>query len=137
MTATGVDGHLFWFASRALGIVAVVGLSLTVSLGLAMSGRLLRRPGLPDQLVQPCGDCCIRRRQRGWWRGQRPGGRRGAGDSLCIPARQRRIIDVARAGVRRAGRSRHLGLLRAAPPRAGAHPRRAQGRGRPARQSRR
>jgi sulfoxide reductase heme-binding subunit YedZ len=50
MTATGVDGHLFWFASRALGIVAVVGLSLTVSLGLAMSGRLLRRPGLPARL---------------------------------------------------------------------------------------
>ena len=39
--------QVFWLASRALGIVALVLLSLSVSLGLAMSGRLLRRPGLP------------------------------------------------------------------------------------------
>jgi sulfoxide reductase heme-binding subunit YedZ len=50
MSSTGVDGQLFWLASRALGIVAIVLLSLSVSLGLAMSGRLLRRPGLPAQL---------------------------------------------------------------------------------------
>ena len=40
----------FWLASRAFGIVALVLLSLSVSLGLAMSGRLLRRPGLPAKL---------------------------------------------------------------------------------------
>ena len=39
--------QVFWLASRALGIVALILLSLSVSLGLAMSGRLLRRPGLP------------------------------------------------------------------------------------------
>jgi methionine sulfoxide reductase heme-binding subunit len=50
MSSTGVDGQLFWLASRALGIVAIVLLSLSVSLGLAMSGRLLRRPGLPAKL---------------------------------------------------------------------------------------
>jgi predicted ferric reductase len=40
----------FWLASRAFGIVALVLLSLSVSLGLAMSGRRLRRPGLPAKL---------------------------------------------------------------------------------------
>jgi methionine sulfoxide reductase heme-binding subunit len=50
MISTGVDGQLFWLASRALGIVAILLLSLSVSLGLAMSGRLLRRPGLPAKL---------------------------------------------------------------------------------------
>jgi predicted ferric reductase len=42
--------QVFWLASRALGIVAIVGLSLSVSLGLAMSSRLLRRRGLPAKL---------------------------------------------------------------------------------------
>jgi sulfoxide reductase heme-binding subunit YedZ len=42
--------QVFWLASRAFGIVAIVLLSLSVSLGLAMSGRLLRRPGLPAKL---------------------------------------------------------------------------------------
>lgn len=50
MTATDPTGQVFWLASRALGIVAIVLLSLSVSLGLAMSGRLLRRPGLPAKL---------------------------------------------------------------------------------------
>jgi len=40
----------FWLASRAFGIVALVLLSLSVSIGLTMSGRLLRRPGLPAKL---------------------------------------------------------------------------------------
>jgi sulfoxide reductase heme-binding subunit YedZ len=50
MTATDPSQQIFWLASRALGIVAIVLLSLSVSLGLAMSGRLLRRPGLPARL---------------------------------------------------------------------------------------
>jgi sulfoxide reductase heme-binding subunit YedZ len=47
VTTTDPTGQVFWLASRAFGIVALVLLSLSVSLGLAMSGRLLRRPGLP------------------------------------------------------------------------------------------
>jgi len=50
MTATNPSGQVFWLASRTLGIVAIVLLSLSVSLGLAMSGRLLGRPGLPAKL---------------------------------------------------------------------------------------
>ena len=50
MTAIDTNPQVFWLASRALGIVAIVLLSVSVSLGLAMSGRLLRRPGLPAQL---------------------------------------------------------------------------------------
>jgi sulfoxide reductase heme-binding subunit YedZ len=42
--------EVFWIASRALGIVAMVLLALSVSLGLAMSGRLARRPGLPAKV---------------------------------------------------------------------------------------
>lgn len=48
---TGDPLHqVFWLASRATGIVAMVLLGLSVALGLAMSGRLGRRPGLPAQL---------------------------------------------------------------------------------------
>ncbi|HWK28715.1 MAG TPA: hypothetical protein VNS09_19280 [Solirubrobacter sp.] len=50
MTTGDPSTQIFWLASRALGIVALVLLSLSVSLGLAMSGRLLRRPGLPARL---------------------------------------------------------------------------------------
>ncbi len=42
--------QIFWFASRAFGIVAVVMLGVSVAIGLAMSGRLMRRPGLPAKL---------------------------------------------------------------------------------------
>ncbi len=38
--------HAFWLGSRALGIVAMVLLSLGVGLGLAFSGRLVRGPGV-------------------------------------------------------------------------------------------
>jgi sulfoxide reductase heme-binding subunit YedZ len=37
--------HLFWLASRALGIVAVLLLSASVACGLALSGRMSERPG--------------------------------------------------------------------------------------------
>ena len=50
MTAGDPGEQVFWLASRALGVVAIVLLSLSVSLGLARSGRLLRRPGLPAKL---------------------------------------------------------------------------------------
>ena len=42
--------QVFWFASRAFGISAMIGLAISVALGLAMSGRLVRRPGLPAKL---------------------------------------------------------------------------------------
>jgi predicted ferric reductase len=50
MTVGDPSTQVFWVVSRALGIVAIVLLSLSVSLGLAMSGRLLRRPGVPARL---------------------------------------------------------------------------------------
>ena len=40
----------FWFASRAFGITAMVGLGASVMLGLGMSTRIVRRPGLPAKL---------------------------------------------------------------------------------------
>ena len=49
MTTDPTD-QVFWFASRALGIVAIVMLAISVGLGLAMSGRIVRRPGLPAKL---------------------------------------------------------------------------------------
>ncbi len=42
--------QIFWLASRALGIVAIALLAISVALGLALSGRLARRPGLPAKL---------------------------------------------------------------------------------------
>ena len=42
--------QIFWLASRAFGIVAIIMLAISVSLGLAMSGRIIRRPGLPAKL---------------------------------------------------------------------------------------
>jgi methionine sulfoxide reductase heme-binding subunit len=50
MTVGDPTQQLFWLASRALGIVAIVLLAISVALGLAMSGRLARRPGLPATL---------------------------------------------------------------------------------------
>ena len=42
--------QVFWFASRAVGIVAMILLGVSVAVGLAMSGRLVSRPGLPAKL---------------------------------------------------------------------------------------
>jgi sulfoxide reductase heme-binding subunit YedZ len=42
--------QIFWLASRSFGIVAIVMLAISVGLGLAMSGRIVRRPGLPAKL---------------------------------------------------------------------------------------
>jgi sulfoxide reductase heme-binding subunit YedZ len=42
--------HIYWLASRALGTVAMGLVGITVAMGLVMSGRLTRRPGLPGWL---------------------------------------------------------------------------------------
>ena len=42
--------QIFWMASRAFGIVAIMTLAISVGLGLAMSSRIIRRPGLPAKL---------------------------------------------------------------------------------------
>jgi sulfoxide reductase heme-binding subunit YedZ len=43
--ATAVAPHLFWLASRAAGIVALILSSLSVCIGLLMSGRLRKQRG--------------------------------------------------------------------------------------------
>ena len=52
MTGTGVDPseHVFWLASRAAGVVALLLVSLSVGFGLALSGRISRKPGAPAKL---------------------------------------------------------------------------------------
>jgi sulfoxide reductase heme-binding subunit YedZ len=42
--------QVFWLASRAVGIVAIALLAVSVSIGLAMAGGLARRPRLPAKL---------------------------------------------------------------------------------------
>jgi sulfoxide reductase heme-binding subunit YedZ len=42
--------QLFWFASRAVGIVALAMLGISVAVGLVMAGKPVRRPGLPARL---------------------------------------------------------------------------------------
>ena len=50
MTTVNPTHELFWFASRAVGIVAIVMLGISVAVGLIMSGRLMRRPGMNAEL---------------------------------------------------------------------------------------
>ena len=53
MSPPDPNAQLFWFASRALGIVAIVLLGISVAVGLTMSGKLARRhPGLPAKLAR-------------------------------------------------------------------------------------
>jgi sulfoxide reductase heme-binding subunit YedZ len=49
---TGVDPseHLWWIASRSIGVVAMLLVSMSVALGLAMSGRLVRGPGVASRM---------------------------------------------------------------------------------------
>lgn len=42
--------HAWWLASRASGIIALALITISVALGLALSGRVTRRPGLPKAL---------------------------------------------------------------------------------------
>ncbi|MCO5316257.1 MAG: ferric reductase-like transmembrane domain-containing protein [Solirubrobacterales bacterium] len=43
--------HGWWLASRASGILALVLVTVSVAIGLTMSGKLARRPGLPRLLT--------------------------------------------------------------------------------------
>lgn len=53
MTAyTDPGQHIFWIASRALGVVALVLVALSVGLGLAMSTRTARGPGVMARVKQ-------------------------------------------------------------------------------------
>ena len=47
---TNPSEHAFWLASRGLGVAALVLVSLSVGLGLALSGRISRAPGLAGTL---------------------------------------------------------------------------------------
>lgn len=46
-----LQSHGWWLASRASGLVALVLVTISVSLGLAMAGKVLRRPGLARKLM--------------------------------------------------------------------------------------
>jgi methionine sulfoxide reductase heme-binding subunit len=48
----GVDPgeHLWWLASRSMGVVAMLLVSMSVAFGLAMSGKLVRGPGVASRL---------------------------------------------------------------------------------------
>ena len=43
--------HMWWLASRASGIVALMLVTLSVAVGLAMAGKVMRRPGLGKVLM--------------------------------------------------------------------------------------
>jgi methionine sulfoxide reductase heme-binding subunit len=43
--------HGWWLASRASGLVALVLVTVSVGLGLAMAGKVMRRPGLSKKLL--------------------------------------------------------------------------------------
>ena len=43
--------HGWWLASRASGLVALVLVTISVGLGLAMAGKVMRRPGLSRKLL--------------------------------------------------------------------------------------
>lgn len=49
--AEAVETHGWWVASRASGLVALVLVTFSVFLGLTMSGRVMRRPGLAKKLL--------------------------------------------------------------------------------------
>jgi sulfoxide reductase heme-binding subunit YedZ len=46
-----LESHGWWLASRASGFVALVLVTISVGIGLAMAGRVLRRPGLSRKLL--------------------------------------------------------------------------------------
>jgi sulfoxide reductase heme-binding subunit YedZ len=49
---TDPSQHLFWIASRALGITALILVAVSVGLGLAMASRLTRGPGVAARVKQ-------------------------------------------------------------------------------------
>jgi len=46
-----IQSHGWWLASRASGLVALVLVTISVFLGLAMAGKVMRRPGLSKKLL--------------------------------------------------------------------------------------
>ncbi len=48
---TTLQTHGWWLASRASGLVALVLVTISVGLGLAMAGKVMRRPGLSRKLL--------------------------------------------------------------------------------------
>jgi sulfoxide reductase heme-binding subunit YedZ len=44
---TTLASHAWWLASRASGLIALALITISVGLGLALSGRVTKRPGLP------------------------------------------------------------------------------------------
>ncbi len=46
-----LQSHGWWLASRASGLVALVLVTVSVFLGLAMAGKVMRRPGLSKKLL--------------------------------------------------------------------------------------
>jgi methionine sulfoxide reductase heme-binding subunit len=48
---TTLETHGWWLASRASGLVAFVLITISVGLGLAMAGKVMRRPGLSRKLL--------------------------------------------------------------------------------------
>ena len=49
--STTLQSHGWWLASRASGLVALVLITISVGLGLAMAGKVMRRPGLSRKLM--------------------------------------------------------------------------------------
>ncbi len=50
-TSETLQAHGWWLASRASGLVALVLVTTSVGLGLAMAGKVMRRPGLSRKLL--------------------------------------------------------------------------------------
>jgi sulfoxide reductase heme-binding subunit YedZ len=49
--STTLQSHGWWLASRASGLVAFALITISVGLGLAMAGKVMRRPGLSRKLL--------------------------------------------------------------------------------------
>jgi len=49
--STTLATHGWWLASRASGLVAMALITISVGLGLAMAGKVMRRPGLSKKLM--------------------------------------------------------------------------------------
>jgi methionine sulfoxide reductase heme-binding subunit len=50
-TAEAIQSHGWWLAGRASGLVALVLVTVSVFLGLMMSGKVMRRPGFAKKLL--------------------------------------------------------------------------------------
>jgi sulfoxide reductase heme-binding subunit YedZ len=48
---SALDGHLWWLASRASGLVALGLITVSVAIGLMMAGRVMRRPGAAKSMT--------------------------------------------------------------------------------------